>query len=60
MYNLAAFASSFPYPNIEVGTVATGVVVAGVVAYGGGDSRLRGKVSQDISKVIIGVLLGIN
>ena len=60
MYNLAAFASSFPYFNIEVGTMATGVVVVGVVACRGRDGGLRGEVSQDISKVIIGVLLGIN
>jgi hypothetical protein len=60
VYNLAAFASSFPYPNIEVGTVATGVVVAGVVAYGGGDSGLRGEVGRDISKVVVSVLSGIN
>jgi hypothetical protein len=60
VYNLAAFTSSFPYPNVEVGTMATGIVVVGVVAYGGGDSGLRGKVGWDINKVIIGVLLGIN
>jgi hypothetical protein len=60
VYNLAAFTSSFPYPNIEVGTIATGVVVIGVMAYGGRDGRLRGKVGQNISKVVISVLLGIN
>jgi hypothetical protein len=60
VYNLAAFISSFLYPNIEVGTVVMGVVVVGIIACRGRDSRLRGKVSQDISKVIIGVLLGIN
>jgi hypothetical protein len=60
VYNLAIFTSSFPYPNIEVGTMATGVVVVGVVAYRGGNGGLRGEVGQDISKVIIGVLLGIN
>jgi hypothetical protein len=43
-----------------VGTMVTGIVVVGVVAYGGRDSGLRGKVSRDISKVIIGILLGIN
>jgi hypothetical protein len=60
VYNLAAFTSSFLYFNIEVGTVATGVVIAGIVAYEGGDGGLRGKVSQDIGKVVVGVLLGIN
>jgi uncharacterized membrane protein len=43
-----------------VGTMATGVVVVGVVACGGGDSGLRGEVSRDISKVVIGILSGIN
>jgi hypothetical protein len=60
MYNLVAFTSSFLYPNVEVGTVAIGIVVVGVMACGGRDSGLRGKVSQDISKVVIGVLSGIN
>ena len=60
MYNLAVFTSSFPYSNIEVGTVAMGVVVVGVVACGGGDGGFRGEVGQDISKVVVGVLLGIN
>jgi hypothetical protein len=60
VYNLAVFTSSFLYPNIEVGTVAIGVVVVGVMACRGGDGRLRGKVGWDIGKVIIGVLLGIN
>ena len=60
MYNLAAFASSFLYLNIEVGTVATGVVVVGIMACRGGDGRLRGEVGWDISKVVVGVLLGIN
>ena len=45
MYNLAIFASSFPYPSIEVGAVAIGIVVAGIIACGGRDSRLSGKVS---------------
>jgi len=45
MYNLAAFASSFLYPSIEVGTVAIGIVVVDIVAYKGRDSGLRGGVS---------------
>ena len=45
MYNLAIFTSSFLYPSIKVGTVATGIVVAGIIARGGGNSRLRGRVS---------------
>jgi hypothetical protein len=44
VYNLAAFASSFPYPNIEVGTVAINIVIAGIVACGGGDGKLKNKV----------------
>jgi hypothetical protein len=60
VYNLAAFTSSFLYPNIEVGTMATGIVVVGIVAYRGKDGGLKGKVGQDISKVVISVLLGIN
>jgi hypothetical protein len=60
VYNLAIFASSFPYLNIEVGTVVTGVVIVGVVACGGRDSGLRGEVNQNISKVIVSVLSGIN
>jgi hypothetical protein len=43
-----------------VGTVVTGVVVVGVIACGGGDGGLRGKVSRDIGKVVVSVLLGIN
>jgi hypothetical protein len=43
-----------------VGTVATGVVVVGVVAYRGRDSRLKSEVSWDIGKVVISILLGIN
>ena len=45
MYNLAVFASSFPYPNIEVGTVIIGIVIVGVIAYRGGNSGLKDKVS---------------
>jgi hypothetical protein len=60
VYNLAAFTSSFPYPNIEVGTVVIGVVIVGVIAYRGRDSGFKGKVGQNISKVVIGILLGIN
>ena len=60
VYNLAVFASSFPYPNVEVGTIVMGVVVVGVMACGGGDGGLRGEISQNIGKVIIGMLLGIN
>jgi hypothetical protein len=45
VYNLAAFTSSFSYPNIEVGTVAMGVVVIGVIAYRDRDNKLRDKVS---------------
>jgi hypothetical protein len=40
--------------------MATGVVVVGVIAYRGRDSGLKSKVSQDIGKVIVGVLLGID
>jgi hypothetical protein len=60
VYNLATFISSFPYPNIEVGTIAIGVVVAGVMACRGRDSGLKSEVGWDINKVIVGVLLGIN
>ena len=45
MYNLAVFISSFPYPSVEVGAVVTGIVVAGIMACGGGDGGLSGKVS---------------
>ena len=45
MYNLAIFTSSFPYPSIEVGTVVTGIVVVGIIAYKGRNNRLRSKVS---------------
>ena len=45
MYNLAIFASSFPYPSIEVGAVATGIVIVGIIACGGRDGGLSGKVS---------------
>jgi hypothetical protein len=40
--------------------MATGIVVVGVMACGSGDSRLRGEVGLDISKVVVGMLLGIN
>jgi len=50
VYNLAAFASSFPYPSVEVG----------VVAYGGRNGGLRSRVGRNIGKVIIGVLSGID
>ena len=45
MYNLAVFISSFPYPSVEVSTVVTGIVVAGIIAYRSRDSRLSNKVS---------------
>jgi hypothetical protein len=43
-----------------VGTIATGIVVVGIVACRGKDSGLKGKAGQDISKVVISVLSGIN
>ena len=60
MYNLAIFTSSFPYPSVEVGAVAIGIVVAGIMACEGRDSGLSGRVSWYISKAIIAVLSGIN
>ena len=45
MYSLAVFINSFPYPNIEVGAVVTGIVVVGIIAYRGGDSKLSSRVS---------------
>ena len=45
MYNLAIFTSSFPYPSVEVGAVATGIIVAGIIACRGRDGELSGKVS---------------
>ena len=45
MYNLAAFISSFPYPSVKAGTVATGIVVVNIMACRGRNSRLRSKVS---------------
>ena len=45
MYNLAIFTSSFPYPSVKVGTMATGIVVVGIIAYKSGDSKLSSKVS---------------
>ena len=60
MYNLATFASSFPYPSIKIGTMVMGIVVVGVVACKGGNAGLKGEIGQSISKVIIVMLLGIN
>ena len=60
MYNLAIFTSSFPYPSVKVGTVATGIVVEGIIACKGRDGGLSGKVSWCISKAIIAVLLGVD
>ena len=60
MYNLAVFVSSFPYPSVEVGAVATGIVVAGIIACGGRDSGLSGKVNWYINKAVVAVLSGIN
>jgi len=34
--------SSFPYLGVVIGTVVIGIVVAGVMAYRGGGSGLRG------------------
>ena len=45
MYNLAIFTSSFLYPSIKVGAIVTGIVVVGIIARGGRNSRLRGRVS---------------
>ena len=45
MYNLAIFTNSFPYPSIEVGAMAMGIIVANIIAYKGGDGGLSGKVS---------------
>ena len=45
MYNLAVFTSFFPYPSVEVSTVAIGIVVAGIIARGGRNSGLKGKIS---------------
>ena len=45
MYNLAAFASSFPYPSVKAGTVATGIVITGIIACRGRNGRLRSGVS---------------
>ena len=60
MYNLAVFISSFLYFSIEVGAVVMGIVVAGIIAHGGRNSGLRGRVSWDINKVVISMLLDIN
>ena len=60
MYNLAVFTSSFPYPSVEAGAVATGIVVVGIMACRSRNSRLRSKVGWDINKVVIAVLLGID
>ena len=45
MYNLTIFTSSFPYPSIEVGIMAIGIVIVGIIACRGGDSKLNNKVS---------------
>ena len=45
MYNLTIFTSSFPYPSVEVGAVAMGIIVADIIACRGKDSRLSGKIS---------------
>ena len=45
MYNLAAFTSSFLYPSIEVGAMATGIVVVSIIACRGRDSGLSSKVN---------------
>ena len=45
MYNLAAFASSFPYPSVEVGAVVIGIVVADIIAHKSGNSGLKSKIS---------------
>ena len=45
MYNLAAFTSSFPYPNVEVGAMAIDIVVTGIIACGGRNSKLKNGVS---------------
>ena len=60
IYIFAVFVSSLPCPVVKVGAVATGIVVVSVMVYRGGDGGLRGRVSQDINIVIIGVLLGID
>ena len=60
MYNLAIFTSSFPYPSVEAGAVAMGIVVVNIMACRGRNSGLKNKVGWDISKVIIAILSGIN
>ena len=45
MYNLVIFISSFLYPSVEVDAVAMGIVVVCIMARGGGDGGLSGKVS---------------
>ena len=45
MYNLAIFTSSFSYPSVEVGAVVMGIVVVGIMACGGRDSRFSSGVS---------------
>ena len=45
MYNLAVFTNSFPYSSVEAGTIVTGIVVVGVMAYKGRNNRLRNKIS---------------
>ena len=60
IYIFTVFTSSLPCPVVEVGAVATSIVVASVIVYGGGDGGLRGGVGWDIGRVIIDVLLGID
>jgi len=43
-----------------MGAMVMGVVIVDVVAYRGGNIRLKGEVGQSINKVIIVMLLGIN
>ena len=45
MYNLAIFTNSFLYPSVEIGTIATGIIVVGIKAYRGRDSKLSNRVS---------------
>ena len=45
MYNLAVFASFFLYLSIEAGAVVTGIVIIGIIACRGRNSKLKSKVS---------------
>ena len=45
IYIFAIFTSSFPYFSVEVGAIATGIVVVGVIAYRGKGSGLRDGIS---------------